>query len=247
MDDLSEEKLKKALLKKALGYVAKEQVCEYSVDENGEEVLSKKKVTKKQLSPDLAALKILLEKFYANTCVEKMSDEFYADCAIKLHSEMPKKLWSGLEDLDGCEISVLADDFSVGKYKVEDGSIDLLEEASDLVVGLSYEHIIEPLPYVADAVRPYSPQALRVISGLFRIINSRSFCIEMGSGYLQVPLKRLFKDEILDAPPSLYSGDVHLRALGWIREMDKPLWSIKSDEPLAFTLLSAVLEVKIKG
>ena len=179
--------------------------------------------------------------------IEKMSDEFYADCAIKLHSETPKNLWSGLEHLEGCEVSVLADDFSVGKYKVEDGCIDLLEEASDLVVGLPYEHIIEPLPYVADAVRPYSPQALRVISGLFRILNTRCFCIDMGNGYLQVPLKRLFKDEILDAPPSFYSGDVRLRALGWIREMDKPLWSIKSDEPLAFTLLSAVLEVKIKG
>ncbi len=179
--------------------------------------------------------------------IEKISDEFYADCAVKLHSETPKKLWSGLEHLEGCEISVLADDFSVGKYKVENGCIDLLEEASDLVVGLPYEHIIEPLPYVADAVRPYSPQALRVISGLFRILNTRCFCIDMGNGYLQVPLKRLFKDDILDAPPSSYSGDVRLRALGWIREMDKPLWSIKSDEPLAFTLLSAVLEVKIKG
>ncbi len=75
LSDLSEEKLKKALLKKALGYIAKEQVCEYSIDENGDEVLSKKKVTKKQLSPDLSALKILLEKFYGDFSVEKMSDE----------------------------------------------------------------------------------------------------------------------------------------------------------------------------
>ena len=62
MDDLSEEKLKKALLKKALGYVAKEQVCEYSVDENGEEVLSKKKVTKKFNPPDINAVKFLMEQ-----------------------------------------------------------------------------------------------------------------------------------------------------------------------------------------
>ena len=82
---------------------------------------------------------------------------------------------------------------------------------------------------------------------LFRILDTRCFCIDMGGGYLQVPLKRLFKDKILDAPPSAYSGDVKLRALGWIREMDAPLWSVKSDEPLAFTLLSVVLEVKIKG
>ena len=179
--------------------------------------------------------------------IEKMSNGFYADCAVRLSSETPKKEWSGLDNLEGYEVSVLADGFSVGKYTVFNGSITLLEEASELEVGLPYEHVIEPLPYVADAARPYSPQALRVISGLFRILDTRCFCIDMGGGYLQVPLKRLFKDKILDAPPSAYSGDVKLRALGWIREMDTPLWSVKTDEPLAFTLLSAVLEVKIKG
>ncbi len=75
MKELSEEKLKKALLKKALGYITKEQICEYSIGENGEEVLAKKKVTKKQYSPDLSALKILLEKFYNVLSVENMSDE----------------------------------------------------------------------------------------------------------------------------------------------------------------------------
>ena len=43
-----------------------------------------------------------------------------------------------------------------------------------------------------------------------------------------------------------YSGDVQMRALGWIRDMNKPMWSIKSNEPLAFTLLSAVVEIKLK-
>lgn len=141
---------------------------------------------------------------------------------------------------------MFADGFSVGKYTVFNGRITLLEEASELEVGLPYEHVIEPLPYVADAARSRLPQALRVISGLFRILDTRCFCIDMGGGYLQVPLKRLFKDKILDAPPSAYSGDVKLRALR-IEEMDAPLWSVKSDEPLAFTLLSVVLEVKIKG
>lgn len=86
-----------------------------------------------------------------------------------------EKEWSGLDNLEGYEVSVLADGFSVGKYTVFNGSITLLEEASELEVGLPYEHVIEPLPYVADAARPYSPQALRVISGLFRILDTRCF------------------------------------------------------------------------
>ncbi len=75
MSQQDAEKLKKALLKKALGYQTCEQVCEYSISENGEEVLSKRKVTKKQLSPDMTALKLLLEKFYSEVSVEKMTDE----------------------------------------------------------------------------------------------------------------------------------------------------------------------------
>lgn len=50
-----------ALLKKALGFDAKEIVEEYALTE-GEVKLSKKKVTTKCVPPDVAALKMLLER-----------------------------------------------------------------------------------------------------------------------------------------------------------------------------------------
>ena len=50
-----------ALLKKALGFDAKEIVEEYSSDGDGEIRLSKKKITIKSVPPDVAALKMLLE------------------------------------------------------------------------------------------------------------------------------------------------------------------------------------------
>lgn len=178
--------------------------------------------------------------------IETFDADYYVDCGIKLHSETSKNQWEGLDHLEGQKVSVLADGFSVGKYTVEDGKITLIEDAKDLCVGLPYEHIVEPLPYIVESAKPFSPKAMRVISGQFRVINTQGFCINMGNGYIQVPLKRLFRDEILDAPLNSYSGDILLRSLGWIRDMDKPLWSIKSDEPMAFTLLSSVLEVKIK-
>ena len=56
-----EQKLKKALMKKALGYQTREIVYEYSVGQNGEEQSNKKKVTKKQVPPDLSCLKLLLD------------------------------------------------------------------------------------------------------------------------------------------------------------------------------------------
>lgn len=54
--------LKKALLKKALGFVSDEIVEEYTLDEEGNSVLNKRKVTKKYNPPDLSAMKVLLDK-----------------------------------------------------------------------------------------------------------------------------------------------------------------------------------------
>lgn len=70
MKKISEKEIKKALYKKALGYDANEVVEEFVLDESGDYKLSKRKVTKKHISPDLSAVKLLLEK------VEKKSDRY---------------------------------------------------------------------------------------------------------------------------------------------------------------------------
>lgn len=92
-----EDKIKKALLKKALGYSASETIEEYAVDEEGNSRLSKKKVTKKHFSPDIAAVKVLLERYY-KTYEEKilsMSDEELDEEKAKL-----QQLLKGEEDGD---------------------------------------------------------------------------------------------------------------------------------------------------
>lgn len=72
-----EDKIKKALLKKALGYNVDEVVEEYSYDQDGEPKLSKKKVSTKHYSPDISAVKLLLERYYRTyeDKVISMSDE----------------------------------------------------------------------------------------------------------------------------------------------------------------------------
>lgn len=58
---VSPDQLKSALYKKALGYDVKEVVEEYACDSEGEVKLSKKKVTVKNVPPDISALKILID------------------------------------------------------------------------------------------------------------------------------------------------------------------------------------------
>ncbi len=54
--------LENALIKKALGYDATEVVEEYSSDNEGEIKLLKKKITTKNVPPDMTALKFLLDE-----------------------------------------------------------------------------------------------------------------------------------------------------------------------------------------
>ena len=179
--------------------------------------------------------------------IEKMEDDWWIDGSMRLTSQTPKKHWDGLNIYDGQVVSVVADDFTIGLCKVEDSALDLEEAASEIIVGYPFEHIIEPLPFMQESSRPWPPKALRVVQGLFRIIRSRSFRINIGGGYYEVPLKKMYRDQLLDAPAATYNGDVELRSLGWIKDMERPLWSIRSSVPVPFTLLSAVIEVKVKS
>ena len=80
-----------------MGYSADEVVEEYSYDDEGELKLSKKKVTKKHYSPDISAVKVLLERYYKTyeDKVLSMSDE-----ELKLEQERLKNLLKGESDGD---------------------------------------------------------------------------------------------------------------------------------------------------
>ncbi len=92
-----EDKIKQALLKKALGYRASDIVEEYSINDMGKPVLAKKKVTKKHYGADISAVKVLLERFYKtyDEQVIGMSDEALAQERLALLQQMQKGDKSG--------------------------------------------------------------------------------------------------------------------------------------------------------
>jgi len=82
MKDMEKEfeynkKLNKALIKRALGYLNKEVTEEFCKEDKGKMVLTKRKVTKKNVPPDITAVKVLLEMYADDRSLdfEKMSDE----------------------------------------------------------------------------------------------------------------------------------------------------------------------------
>lgn len=73
-DKNASEKVKDALYKKAVGYDTTETVEEYS-DNDGELVLIKKKVTTKNVPPDISAIKIMLGLGGEDSDLAFLSDE----------------------------------------------------------------------------------------------------------------------------------------------------------------------------
>lgn len=71
---MDEDEILSTLKKKALGYAFDEVVEEYCQDENGNQVLCKRKITKKVNPPDFTALKFLLEKGDDDD-ISKMTDK----------------------------------------------------------------------------------------------------------------------------------------------------------------------------
>lgn len=76
-ENKKQENVEKALYKSAVGYSQNEVVEEYSTQKDGSMKLSKKKVTKKKISPDISAAKVLLEHYSKSESVRLggMSEE----------------------------------------------------------------------------------------------------------------------------------------------------------------------------
>ena len=93
MDKLS-NKIKKALIKKAMGYTSTEIIEEYTNTDEGM-VLQKKKVTSKDIPPDLASFKALFENQTSKGEFDDMTDEQLLAEKEKLLNMLTKKenLW----------------------------------------------------------------------------------------------------------------------------------------------------------
>ncbi|MBQ2715128.1 MAG: hypothetical protein IJF76_05830 [Clostridia bacterium] len=83
------EEAEEALRKKALGYKTTEIVSEYGVTETGAVELVKRRVTEKDVPPDLTALKTYLEY--------RGNSEEFSECSVEELIAERKKLLKELE------------------------------------------------------------------------------------------------------------------------------------------------------
>lgn len=176
--------------------------------------------------------------------IEKFDEGLNLDSALVGESATPTTSWSGLDHLEGLDVSVIADGVSLDStLAVSSGAITLSEAASSIEVGLSYQHIVEPLPPALS--EGTAGRKMRMIEGIFRLQDTQALKLDLGQGLQDVSLKQFGEDPILNAPPPSVSGDVRVRALGWQQNGVEALWRIEQDIPYQFTLLSVSAEIKI--
>ena len=85
---------------------------------------------------------------------------------------------------------------------------------------------------------------MRLVQAIFRVQDTKALRLDVGQGLKDVSLRQIGEEPVLDAPPPSVSGDIHVRAIGWQKELSEPLWTIEQSIPLPFTLLAVMTELK---
>lgn len=176
--------------------------------------------------------------------IETLAEGYNLDSSLKGTSGTAKTVWAGLDHLDGQTVSIIADGTLVPDQTVTSGAITLSEGASEVEIGLSYAHIVEPLPPSALA-EGGAGRKVRMIEGLYRLQNTSALRLDVGRGLNDITLNQIGEDPVMDEPPPQVSGDIKVRALGWQADATMPLWRIEQSAALPFTLLSVTTELKV--
>ncbi|PCI96671.1 MAG: hypothetical protein COB14_09885 [Alphaproteobacteria bacterium] len=176
--------------------------------------------------------------------IELFDAALHLDSALSGQVGSPASTWSGLDHLEGEEVSIVADGAVLPSQTVSGGQITLAEPVSTVEIGLPYTHIVEPLP-PNEVGQVGSGRKLRLVEAIFRLKDTAALRLDVGRGAQNISLKKFSEGGILDGAAPIISGDVKVRSLGWQKDGTQPLWRIEQSAPLPFTLLSVSSEIKV--
>jgi hypothetical protein len=175
--------------------------------------------------------------------LERFDSSVLLDSALVGESVNPVSTWSGLNHLNGQNVTAIADDVVFNNIPVVGNSITLPVTARRVVVGLPYTHVIEPLPPGVLNLDG-GGRATRLVRVVFRVRGTRALTVDVGRGLRDIPLRRFGQNNFDQTPPP-YSGDVTVHAFGWSANSTKSLWRIEQTLPLPCVILGATMELKV--
>ena len=89
----------------------------------------------------------------AGVQIERLDDLLMVDAGVRLSQSPQAVVWTGLDHLEGQTVALIADGLVLERIPVTAGQVILDAPASELVVGLPYSHVIEPMPATFGAAR----------------------------------------------------------------------------------------------
>lgn len=135
--------------------------------------------------------------------------ENHMDCSIIYDGEATSQL-SGLDYLEGFEVSVLADGALHPKVMVTGGILSLQQDASVIIVGLDYQGLIKSLPLAGNEINATKPKIPTHVN--LRVLNSSS--IFAGQKLEQMQEFKQRSNEPYGTAPRLQTGIIEIPVQG---------------------------------
>lgn len=162
--------------------------------------------------------------------------ENHLDCSITYEGAATSQL-SGLDYLEGREISILADGALHPKRTVVGGIINLQDEATTITIGLDYQGLVKSLPLSGDKISAVKPKIATHV--YLRVLGSSSIFAGQGLDAMQEYKQR--SNEPYGTPPRLQSGIIEIPVQGHY-DADIAIY-IQQNNPLPLTVQA--MDIKI--
>lgn len=173
-------------------------------------------------------------------------DTYYLDSAVRTVFGSPVTTITGLTWLEGQTVSVLADSATHPDVVVTGGAITLQRSAQDVCIGLNYTSQAQTLQIEAGgADGPAQGKIKRIHRLIVRMYDTLGLTLTAGTNVQDVSFR--YSDGLMDAPPSLFSGDIPLAWEGTYDRDGYVSWSQTQPLPSNISMIAAQLETQDGG
>lgn len=179
-----------AIVKRTFGQSSQERLVEYFHNGIPLDIPSDKYDDKKEL-----------HEYMLKHCV-------YLDSAKIYNFEPASSSLTGLSHLEGLTVGIVADGIYIGQKVIENGTITLNAPATNVVVGLPYTTIVEPMPLNIDMPNGNGQaRSQRINQVIVRLYRTASFEFSWGKEWHSAPVKDYDKLALMSGDLLLSWGD----------------------------------------
>lgn len=183
-------------------------------------------------------------EYFADRQFEDQEDQMFVDCGYKYTGAAVNEL-SGLDWLEGEEVSILADGGVVDPQIVTDGILTLPNEieASTIIVGLGYTSDLQTLPLALELAGYGQGAPKNVNEVIMRVY--RSAAMFAGPSFDNLVEAKTRTLEPLGTPTALQTGEIEI--------VVPPDWTdggevcVRHTDPTSLCILSMTLDLTIGG